>query len=84
MGRRTDLLKKMRQYVRRQHRRDFRQFVQEAANLPLWRRLMFCWLLLWGFPSDPREQQQWFVKRKMPDTEPPDRDPEDVPDFLTR
>jgi hypothetical protein len=84
MSRRNDLLKKMRQYVRRQHRRDFRRFVTEAAELPLWRRLFFCWLLLWGFPSDPREQYSWFASRQMPDTEPPDRSEEDVPDFLTR
>jgi len=84
MSRRNDLLKKLRQYVRRQHRRDFRQFVREAATLSLWRRLTFCWLLLWGFPSDPREQAAWFMDRKMPDTDPPDRDPEDVPQFLKR
>lgn len=82
MSRKTELLKKMRQYVRRQHRRDFKRFVEEAANLSLWRRVSFCFLLLWGFPSDPREQRDWFVSRKMPDTDPPDRDPEDVPNFL--
>jgi hypothetical protein len=81
MGTRSYTAKKLRKYVRQQHRRDFRDFVNELAELPLWRRLAFCFLILWQLPSDPRKRRQWFASREMPDTVPPPRASDDDPDF---